>query len=89
VPEQSEQQVGKEARVALHFLGGDTGTEGSPRLWEEGPDLLVQGYTVEDPAVLDELRLPPGETVVRVPKGLMKYLPPRVLKELTDGAAGS
>jgi hypothetical protein len=89
VPEQSEQQVGKEARVALHFLGGDTGTEGSPRLWEEGPDLLVQGYTVEDPAVLDELRLPPGETVVRVPKGLMKYLPPSVLKELTDGAAGS
>ncbi len=30
--------------MALHFLGGDTGNEGSPRLYEDGPDLLVQGY---------------------------------------------
>jgi len=43
-------------------------------LWEDGPDLLVQGYTVDDQAVLDQLRLPAGETVVRVPKSLMKYL---------------
>lgn len=60
--------------MALRFLGGDTGNEGSPRLWEDGPDLLVQGYTVDDQAVLDQLRLPAGETVVRVPKSLMKYL---------------
>jgi hypothetical protein len=69
--------------VALRFLGGDTGNEGSPRLWEDGPDLLVQGYTVDDQAVLDELRLPPRETVVRVPKSLMKYL-----QEAGDGTAG-
>ncbi len=69
--------------MALRFLGGDTGNEGSPRLWEDGPDLLVQGYTVDDQAVLDELRLPPRETVVRVPKSLMKYL-----QEAGDGTAG-
>ena len=69
--------------MALRFLGGDTGNEGSPRLWEDGPDLLVQGYTVDDQAVLDELRLPPRETVVRVPKSLMKYL-----QEAGVGTAG-
>jgi hypothetical protein len=81
--EQLEQLAGEENPVALRFLGGDTGNEGSPRLWEDGPDLLVQGYTVDDPAVLDQLRLPAGETVVRVPKSLMKYL-----REGTDGALG-
>jgi hypothetical protein len=38
------------------------------------------------------LPLPEGETVVRVPSGLMKYLPDSVIKELredNDGAAGS
>jgi hypothetical protein len=70
--------------VALRFLGGDTGNEGSPRLWEDGPDLLVQGYTVHDQVVLDQLRLPPGETVVRVPKALMEYL-----REARDGTAGA
>jgi hypothetical protein len=69
--------------VTLRFLGGDTGNEGSPRLWEDGPDLLVQGYAVDDQAVLDQLRLPPREAVVRVPKSLMKYL-----REAGDGTAG-
>jgi hypothetical protein len=74
--------------MALHFLGGDTGNEGSPRLWEDGADLLVQGYVVEDEAILDELRLPAGETVVRVPWHLMKHLPPDVVKELLEEADG-
>jgi hypothetical protein len=49
------------------FLAETPALRVSPRLWEDGPDLLVQGYTVEDRAILDELRLPPGETVVRAP----------------------
>lgn len=61
--------------MAVRFIGGDTGDEGSPRLYEDGEDLLVQGYIVDDPAILAQLKIPAGETVVRVPKGLMKYLP--------------
>lgn len=70
--------------MTLRFLGGETGNEGSPRLWEDGPDLLVQGYVVEEDDVLDVLKLPEGETVVRVPRGLMKYLPDGVIKELRE-----
>jgi hypothetical protein len=76
--------------MVLHFLGGDTGNEGSPRLWEDGSDLLVQGYVVEDEVILGELRLPAGETVVRVPWSLLKYLSANVVKDLQeegDGAA--
>lgn len=61
--------------MLVRFLGGDTGDEGSPRLYEDGEDLLVQGYIIDDPAILAQLKIPAGETVVRVPKGLMKYLP--------------
>jgi hypothetical protein len=78
--------------MALHFLGGETGNEGSPRLWEDGTDLLVQGYVVDDEPTLDQVRLPAGEGLVRVPWSLMKYLPPHILKQLpeeSDGASGS
>jgi hypothetical protein len=61
--------------MALRFLGGDTGNSGSPRLYQEGCDYFVQGYLVTDPRVLAELKIPPGETVVRVPGSLWKYLP--------------
>ena len=61
--------------MALHFLGGDTGNAGSPRLYQEDCDYLVQGYLVTDPELLAELNIPPGEAVVRVPGSLWKYLP--------------
>ncbi len=63
--------------MSLHFLGGDTGDGGSPRLYQEGDDFLVQGYTVTEPQLLAELNIPDGETVVRVPQSLWKYLPTR------------
>ncbi|MEV6868267.1 hypothetical protein AB0M44_45715 [Streptosporangium subroseum] len=68
--------------MALRFLGGDSDVNGSPRMYEEGGDFLVQGYVIEDPELLQQLQIPEGETVVRVPKSLMKYLP-----EDVDGAA--
>ena len=68
--------------MTLRFLGGDTGSEGSPRLYEDGDDYLWQGYIVNDPAILDRLNIPAGETVVRTPKSLAKYLP-----EGSDGPA--
>jgi hypothetical protein len=61
--------------LSLQFLGGDTGDGGSPRLYQEGDDFLVQGYTVVEPQLLAELQIPDGETVVRVPQSLWKYLP--------------
>jgi hypothetical protein len=61
----------------LRFLGGDTGDGGSPRLYQEGDDFLVQGYTVTETQLLTELNIPEGETVVRVPQSLWKYLPAR------------
>jgi hypothetical protein len=63
--------------LSLQFLGGDTGDGGSPRLYQEGDDFLVQGYTVTETQLLAELNIPDGETVVRVPKSLWKYLPAR------------
>jgi uncharacterized protein DUF6879 len=63
--------------LSLQFLGGDTGDGGSPRLYQEGDDFLVQGYSVTEPQLLAELRIPDGETVVRVPQSLWKYLPAR------------
>ena len=61
--------------MTLRFLGGDTGGGGSPRLYRCGADFLVQGYAVTEPELLAQLDIPDGETVVRVPASLWKYLP--------------
>jgi hypothetical protein len=60
--------------LSLRFLGGDTGNGGSPRLYQDGDDYLVQGYAVTEPQLLAELNVPDGEAVVRVPRSLWKYL---------------
>jgi uncharacterized protein DUF6879 len=63
--------------LSLRFLGGDTGDGGSPRLYQDGDDFLVQGYTVTETRLLAELNVPSGESVVRVPPSLWDYLPVR------------
>jgi hypothetical protein len=35
----------------------------------------VQGYLVSEPGDLAQMKIPEGETVVRVPASLWKYLP--------------
>ncbi|TVL92054.1 hypothetical protein CD790_13610 [Streptomyces sp. SAJ15] len=35
-------------------------------------DLLVQGYTVDDAGTLEELKVPVGESVVRIPAGIIE-----------------
>jgi hypothetical protein len=69
--------------MKIKFLGGSTGQGGSPRLYqdEESGDFIVQGYVVDEPADLDQMKVPAGETVVRVPASLFDYLP-------KDGARG-
>lgn len=39
-------------------------------------DVGGKRYVVTDPEALSQMRVPEGETVVEVPKSLMKYLPP-------------
>jgi hypothetical protein len=71
--------------MSLRFLGGDTGSGGSPRLYQEGDDYLVQGYAVTEPALLAELNIPDGEAVVRVPPTLWRYLPSGTVGEPAHG----
>jgi hypothetical protein len=63
--------------MKLTFLGKDSTPNDSPTLYATDRDTyLVQGYLVTDPEALAQMRIPDGETVVEVPKRLMKYLPP-------------
>ncbi|MGH3907828.1 MAG: hypothetical protein ACRDTE_27160 [Pseudonocardiaceae bacterium] len=50
-----------------------------------GGDLFASGYVVTDPALLAELDLPPGETVVRIPSAAAAVL----LPELAVGSASA
>ena len=73
--------------MAIRFLGGDTGNGGSPRLYMDGVDYLVQGYAVTEPHLLAELNVPDGEAVVRVPPSLWKYLSSGTTDEPARGPA--
>ncbi|GAB3707870.1 hypothetical protein [Nocardiopsis oceani] len=63
--------------MRIKFVGGSTGQGGSPRLYqdEESGDFIVQGYVVSDPSDVEQMKIPGGETVVRVPASLFDYLP--------------
>jgi len=62
--------------MKLTFLGKDSTPNDSPTLYATDRETyLVQGYVVTDPEALSQMRVPAGETVVEVPKRLMKYLP--------------
>src|SRR6266550_6731875 len=62
--------------MQLRWLGTDSKDGDSPTLWDtDSGEYVVQGYTVTDPQVLAQLNVPEGEAVIRVPKGLMTYLP--------------
>src|SRR5260370_42660718 len=63
--------------MKLTFLGKDSTPNDSPTLYATDRDTyLVQGYVVTDLEALSQMRVPDGETVVEVPRRLMKYLPP-------------
>jgi hypothetical protein len=63
--------------MKIAFVGGSTGQGGSPRLYrdEESGDFIVQGYVISEPADLAQMKVPAGETVVRVPESLFAFLP--------------
>ncbi|MBO1413321.1 hypothetical protein [Streptomyces sp. FH025] len=42
-------------------------------------DLIIQGYVVTDLAALETIRLPSGETAVRIPAALIRRVPSEYL----------
>ena len=66
--------------MKITFLGKDSTPNDSPTLYATDRDTyLVQGYVVTDPEALAAMRIPAGETVVEVPRRLMKFVPPEDL----------
>jgi hypothetical protein len=67
--------------VDLRFLGKETQGGGSPTLFDadetmNGKEIyVIQGWKITDPEVLAQLNIPDHETVIAVPKKLMRYLP--------------
>jgi hypothetical protein len=62
--------------MQLRFLGGDSGQDGSPRVYAtDRGTFVVQGYKVEDPETLDQLVIPDHETCIEIPAELLKYFP--------------
>ncbi len=68
-----------EDTMQLTFLGSESNNGGSPTLF--GTDrgtYLIQGWKVLDAETLAELNLPEHETVIEVPKALLRFVPPAV-----------
>jgi len=62
--------------MKLRFLGKVTEAGNSPTLYDTDEGMyVVQGWVIDDPATLAQLALPHGETAVKIPKALMRYLP--------------
>lgn len=60
--------------MQLRFLGGDSGPNGSPRVYAtDRGTFVVQGYKVEDEESLSQMSIPDHETCVEIPTSL--YLP--------------
>ncbi|GAA2220299.1 hypothetical protein GCM10009850_122180 [Nonomuraea monospora] len=63
--------------MSLKFLGKATDSGHSPTLWEDGDDLVIQGFAISDPEHINTIGgVPANELVIRVPKRLMNFLPP-------------
>ncbi len=67
--------------MKLRFLGKVTESGNSPTLFDTdeimyGKEVfVVQGWKVTDPETLASLSMPDHETVIAVPKELMRYVP--------------
>jgi hypothetical protein len=76
IVEESREIPAKEAAMQLTFLGGESGQDGSPRVYatDRGTH-VVQGYKVEDAQTLLQLQIPDHETVIEIPAQLLKFFP--------------
>jgi hypothetical protein len=72
----SREITSEEIVMQLTFLGGDSGPNGSPRVYAtDRGTFVVQGYKVEDSETLSQLQIPGHETVIEIPAALLKYFP--------------
>ncbi len=63
--------------MQLTFLGSESNNGGSPTLFGTDRDTyLIQGFKVLDAEALAQLNLPEHETVIEVPKALLRFAPP-------------
>lgn len=75
----------------LRFLGKETQGGGSPTLFDtdeimNGKEIyVIQGWRITDPEVLAHLDIPDHETLVAVPKKLMRHLPEEYPYGLASG----
>jgi len=75
----------------LRLLGKETQGGGSPTLFDTSETMngkevyVIQGWKITDPATLAQLDMPAHETVIAVPKKLMRYLPKDNLHGPADG----
>lgn len=63
--------------MQITVLGMTSNNGGSPTLLSTDRDTyLIQGWKVLDPETLAKLNIPEHETVVEVPKALLRFVPP-------------
>ncbi|HXL87940.1 MAG TPA: hypothetical protein VN969_02980 [Streptosporangiaceae bacterium] len=62
--------------MQLRFLGKHSAPGNSPTLWDTGlGQYVIQGFTLDAPALAQVGDIPAGEAVIWVPAELMRYLP--------------
>lgn len=62
--------------MRIRFLGTDSGLGQSPTMFEtDRGTLAVQGYMITDPQALADIGpIPEGETVVEIPRELLRFV---------------
>ncbi|MQA13792.1 MAG: hypothetical protein GEV09_06335 [Pseudonocardiaceae bacterium] len=63
--------------MKITFLGQESGDKGCPTIYATDRDTyLVQGWRVGDAEALADMDVPDHETVVEVPRGLLRLASP-------------
>ena len=60
--------------MAYRLLSDDCNLPGCPAVWVDDADpasAVVVGETIDDPAILTQLGLAPGEAAVRAPRAIL------------------
>jgi hypothetical protein len=62
--------------MKVTFLGKESGDKGCPSLYSTDRDtVLIQGWRVVDAEALAGMEIPDHETVVEVPRALLRFAP--------------
>jgi len=71
--------------VRLIFLGKETEGGNSPTLFDTDEDkFVIQGFDLDAGALAQAGTVPDGESIVWVPKALMRHLPKALLRSLLE-----